>query len=128
METNYLLDTHTFLYWQLEEKSLSKKVLKLLSKPETSFFLSTLSILEIQYWIEIGRVEIQIGDIFSFIDSRPNFKILPFDRPSLVESIKLDSHRDPFDRIIVSTAIAYKLKLLSKDRLITKRFPNLVIW
>ena len=100
METEFLLDTHTFIYWHLDEKSLSKKVLKILEKLENNFFISSLSILE----------------------------ILSFDRPALIESIKLDSHRDPFDRIIVATAIAYKLKLLTRDRRILKSFPKVAVW
>jgi PIN domain nuclease of toxin-antitoxin system len=43
-------------------------------------------------------------------------------------SLKLDSHRDPFDRIIVATAQAYKLKLLTKNLRILKKFPKLAIW
>jgi PIN domain nuclease of toxin-antitoxin system len=128
METDFLLDTHTFIYWQLDEKSLSKRVLKIIEKPENNFFISSLSILEIQYLVEIGRIEISMGDIFSYIDSTPNFKLLSFDRPALIESIKLDSHRDPFDRIIVASAIAYKLKLLTKDSRILKLFPKVAIW
>lgn len=128
METDFLLDTHTFIYWHLEEKSLSKKVLKILQNRQNKFFISALSILEIQYLIEIKRIEMNIGEIFSYIDSSPNLKILPFDRPALIESIKLKSHRDPFDRIILATAFAYKLKLLTKDKLISKLFPKLVIW
>ena len=128
METEFLLDTHTFIYWHLEEKTLSKKVLKILERQENNFFISSLSILEIQYLVEIGRLEINMGDIFSYIDSTPNFKILSFDRLVLIESIKLDSHRDPFDRIIVATAIAYKLKLLTKDRRILKSFPKVAVW
>lgn len=128
METDFLLDTHTFIYWHLEEKSLSKKVLKILERQENNFFISSLSILEIQYLVEIGRLEMDMGDIISYIDSTPNFKILSFDRPALIESIKLDSHRDPFDRIIVATAIAYKLKLLTKDTRILKLFPKVAVW
>ena len=126
--TNYLLDTHSFVFWLLEEKSLSKKVLKILQKPENNFFISSMSILEIQYLVEIDRLEIELGDIFSYIDSTPNFNILAFDRPALVESLKLNSNRDPFDRIIVATAQAYKLKLLTKDLRILKTFPKLAIW
>ncbi len=125
---NYLLDTHCFIFWLLEEKSLSKKVLKILKKPENNFFISSMSILEVQYLVEIGRLEIEMGDIFSYIDSTPNFNILAFDRPALIESLKLDSHRDPFDRIIVATAQAYKLRLLTKDIRILKKFPKLAIW
>ena len=126
--TNYLLDTHSFVFWLLEEKSLSKKVLKILQKPENNFFISSMSILEIQYLVEIGRLEIELGDIFSYIDSTPNFNILAFDRPALIESLKLNSNRDSFDRIIVATAQAYKLKLLTKDLRILKTFPKLAIW
>jgi PIN domain nuclease of toxin-antitoxin system len=126
--TNYLLDTHCFIYWLLGEKSLSKKVLKILQKPENNFFISSMSILEIQYLVEVDKLQIEMGDIFSYIDSTPNFNILAFDRPALIESLKLDSHRDSFDRIIVATAHAYKLKLLTKDLRILKTFPKLAIW
>lgn len=128
METDYLLDTHTLIFWLLDEKSLSKKVLKILQKPENNFFVSAMSILEIQYLVEIGRLEMAIGDLFAYIDSTPNLKIIAFDRPSLIESVKLDSHRDPFDRIIVATSTAYRLKLLTRDPRLLKLFPKIAVW
>lgn len=128
METDFLLDTHTLIFWLLDEKSLSKKVLKILQKPANNFFVSAMSILEIQYLVEIGRLEMAIGDLFAYIDSTPNLKIIAFDRPALIESVKLDSHRDPFDRIIVAISIAYRLKLLTRDRRLLKLFPKVAVW
>jgi PIN domain nuclease of toxin-antitoxin system len=43
---NYLLDTHTFIWWALEPKKLSKRILQLLEAPSNNVFLSIVSIWE----------------------------------------------------------------------------------
>ena len=125
---SYLLDTHPFIWWLSNHHSLSGKVKTLLKSSLTRFYLSSISILEIQYLIEIGKIDTNIYDIYSYIKTTENYGILPFDENVLLESLKITSFRDPFDRIILSTAFAYNLKLITKDRSIHEKYPKKVIW
>ena len=123
----YVLDTHALLYWLLEKDQLTSKVRKILSLPSNRFCVSTASILEIEYLIEIGRVETGIGELLSYIQSQPAFYLQPFDELVLLETLEATEHRDPFDRIILGTAKAYKMPIITRDRWMKQQYKN-TIW
>lgn len=122
----YVLDTHALLYWLLEKEQLTSKVRKILSFPSNRFCVSTASILEIEYLIEIGRVETGIGELLSYIQSQPAFYLQPFDELVLLETLEASDHRDPFDRIILGTAKAYKMPIITRDRWMKQQYKNTV--
>jgi PIN domain nuclease of toxin-antitoxin system len=123
----YVLDTHALLYWLLEKDQLPSKVRKILSLPSNRFCISTASVLEIEYLIEIGRVEAEIGELLSYIQSQPAFSLQPFDELVLLETLDASEHRDPFDRIILGTAKAYKMPIITRDRWMKQQYKN-TIW
>ncbi|MFQ5641638.1 MAG: type II toxin-antitoxin system VapC family toxin [bacterium] len=114
--SDYVLDTHTFLYWLLDPLRLPTTVIELLEEDANDFVIPTVVIIEIQYLIEIGRVEARIADVLNYIESTTNFRLHPYDKPSLLKSIEPSKHRDPFDRIILGTAQALKCAVITKDR------------
>lgn len=122
----YVPDTHALLYWLLEKDQLTARVRKIFSQPSNRFCISTASILEIEYLIEIGRVEMEIGELLSYIQSQPAFCLQPFDELVLLETLEASEHRDPFDRIILGTAKAYKMPLITRDRWMKQQYKNTV--
>lgn len=124
--TTYVLDTHALLFWLLDKDSLPEKVREILNQPANRFCVSTASILEIEYLIEIGRVETGIGDLLSYVQSQPAFYLQPFDELVLLETLEASEHRDPFDRIILGTARAYKMPLITRDRWMKAQYKNTV--
>lgn len=123
----FAVDTHALLFWLLDKDSLTAKVRKIFSQPSNRFCVSTASILEIQYLIEIGRVETGIGDLLSYVQSQPAFYLQPFDELVLLETLEASEHRDPFDLIILGTAKAYKMPLITRDRWMQSQYKN-TIW
>ncbi len=128
MSSSYLIDTHPFIWWLSNPGLISRKVLKLIQNSLNNFHISTISLLEIQYLIETGKVVANVSEICSYIKANSNFYILPYDEIVLMESLHLSSFRDPFDRIITSTALAYNFKLITKDTWIKDVYPKIVLW
>ena len=112
----------------LAPRKLSKTARHLLAQKENALFVSTLSLLELQYLIEIGRVEADVQKVMLYLDTTERFTILPFDARALATAIRLSGTRDPFDRTILATAIAYHLPLISKDTWMRQNYPEHVQW
>ncbi|HCS21954.1 MAG TPA: PIN domain nuclease [Bacteroidetes bacterium] len=114
---NYLLDTHTFLWFLDGSNNLSMKARTSIENPENSKFISIASIWEIAIKMNLGKLKLdfKLEDLKEEI-IRSNFEILPLDFEHLIELSNLEViHNDPFDRIIISQAIAEKQTIISKD-------------
>ena len=115
----YLLDTHTIL-WVLEnEKRLSSKAIMIIEATKNDCFVSVGSLFEMTIKRKIGKLELSksIGGYADEIE-RIGVKILP------IKTIYLDSyeniplfadHRDPFDRLLIATAFAKNLVIITDD-------------
>ncbi len=120
----YVLDTHALIFWLMDASKLSAKTRKILSDAENRFCISTACILEIEYLIEIGRIETEIGDVLSYIQREQAFFLQPFDEMVLLETLVASEHRDPFDRIILGTATAYNLPIITRDRWMKSQYKK----
>lgn len=81
--------------------------------------------LEIQYLYEVGRIAVGADTILSYLTDR--IALAPDDTPYLVvvrAAASLRWTRDPFDRLIVTGAIASKQPLLTRDRLIRDNYSE----
>lgn len=116
----YLLDTHTFLWSLFDEKQLGKNAFSILSKPSNRCFLSVVSIWELSIKIRLEKVEFK-G--FNVEETKKYCRILgisllPLDLESISKNTYLQlksNHRDPFDRLIISTALTHDFTVLSCD-------------
>jgi len=120
----YALDTHALVFWLLDPSKLSAKTRAILRVTGNRFCISTACILEIQYLIEIGRIEAEIGEVLSYIQREHAFFLQPFDEIVLLETLDASEHRDPFNRIILGTAKAYNLPIITRDRWMKSQYKN----
>ena len=114
---NYLLDTHTFLWFLDRNNNLSGKARRIIENTENSKFISIASIWEFAIKMNLGKLklDIKLEELKEGI-LKNNFKILPLDFEHLIELSKLEEiHKDPFDRIIIAQAISEKQVIISKD-------------
>lgn len=124
----YLLDTHAVI-WLLssEDKKLPYNIRESIRYCEDSFFLSEISLVEIiqlqqrekivfNYRPNTTRNIIEANNI---IIIPPSGDILECFYSLPIPSINGSQHADPFDRIIISTAIKRNLTLISAD----SKFP-----
>jgi PIN domain nuclease of toxin-antitoxin system len=114
----FLLDTHTFLWFVSGDPNLPSSVRNKIIDVNQSCFLSSASLWEITIKRQIGKLDLNISleELFEYID-RNQFEIIPITYDHLLTLSNLPfHHRDPFDRLIVSQAIAENLIVISKDK------------
>ena len=125
----YILDTCAFI-WVLQNSSkLSQKALAILDG-EDDVFVSQASFLEIAIKQTTGKLNLD-KDIFALEDvcKAEEIQILPLELAYFerIKSLPL-IHRDPFDRIIIASAIEEDLTLLTNDGEIVKYQDVKTLW
>lgn len=125
---NCLVDTHVLIWRYLAPERLSPKAKRCFAKSEARFLIPAVSILETQYLVEIGRIELDMDEFLETLKGGQEFKILPFDEMALIHSLKLTGTRDPFDRMILGQALSLGTPILTRDRWMKKTAPDLVIY
>lgn len=117
----YLLDTHAFIWSFRNAEKLSKKVYEVISDAENEIFLSSISLWEIAIKYQLKKLDLGNLEIYHIpnIADEYNFSILvpePYDFITYSELPLKKEHRDPFDRLLIHTAIRNNLILISKDK------------
>ncbi len=120
----FLLDTHVYLWWIINDKNLSK-IAKSKIIEATEVYVSSASIWELAIKIKLKKLHADINQIVDAIVTS-DFIELPISarHASAVTSLP-DIHRDPFDRILVAQAICEPLILLTDDECL-KSYSELV--
>jgi len=114
----YLLDTHTFLWFVAGDKQLPESVKAKIKDVNEVCFLSVTSLWEITIKHQIGKLtlDISLKELFEYAD-RNQIEILQISNEHLLTLSKLPGHHsDPFDRLILSQALAENLTLITKDK------------
>jgi PIN domain nuclease of toxin-antitoxin system len=126
----YLLDTHAFLWFINGDEQISQKAKDAISDPDAIKYISIISLWEIAIKLNLGKLKLD----FPFEDLRKQvtlngFDLLPLTFEHTLELTNLDlHHRDPFDRIIISQALAEGLTLISKDGNFEKYSDLRLLW
>jgi PIN domain nuclease of toxin-antitoxin system len=120
-EVKALLDTH-FVLWIVTGAD------RLRSFPWLERYrpwgVSPVSLLEIQYLAEIGRIEIQNPQFTDALVEDPRFVIdeIPI-VPLMRRAIELTWTRDPFDRLIAAHSSVRRVPLCTTDRNVRDNHP-----
>tara|TARA_B100000315_G_scaffold244978_1_gene270298 strand:- start:170 stop:547 length:378 start_codon:yes stop_codon:yes gene_type:complete len=123
----YLLDTHPLVFLIYAPNSLSKKARNIIKNDSNVLYIPTLALLEVKYLFEVGKLKGDIADFTHYIKRKTNVLMADFSEGELREALLLESTRDPFDRIILSTAISMDIFILTKDKWMQKKYSK-VIW
>lgn len=125
-----LLDTCTFLWLAGGSASLSPGAAAAIRDASNQVYLSAVSAWEIASKYRTGRLPLPVPPdrlIPAERDVR-GLLALAFDEDAALQVLRLPPlHRDPFDRMLVSQAIAGGLVLVTPDPLITQ-YPVRVTW
>ena len=114
---NYLIDTHTFLWYLEGNSNLSKKARSIISDPQNQILISIASIWEIGIKIALGKLIIDVDlEVLKREIIKNQMEILPLDFEHIKELVNLEQlHKDPFDRILICQSKAEKLSIITKD-------------
>ena len=114
---NFLLDTHILIWAAISPHKFSSDLASLLSDPSNHLYFSSASIWEISIKESLGKRDFKISSKKLHGGLIENgYKEIKVSALHAMEVIKLPFiHRDPFDRILVSTAIWENMPLLTND-------------
>ena len=124
-----LLDTCTFL-WLAGGSPVSAGAAAAIGDPSNEVLLSAVSTWEIASKHKAGRLPLpEPPDQLIPAERRlRGVAALAFDEEAALQVIRLPPlHRDPFDRMLISQAIAHSLAIVTPDPLI-RQYPIRVIW
>ena len=118
-----LLDTHTALWMVNEHEKLSSAAKTLLLNDEHELFISIASLWEMAIKVSLGKLSEMDGGVSAFLAQMKNMPIEFF--PITTEHIEIIEtlpffHRDPFDRMLVATALSNDMTILTVDSNIPK--------
>jgi PIN domain nuclease of toxin-antitoxin system len=112
---NILLDTHVYLWWVADSRSLSKAARNRIAGAD-AVFVSAASIWEAIIKIGIGKLAADPVALVRGI-AGSGFEPLPVTPEHVLSLTRLrDHHKDPFDRILLAQAITEPLYFLTADR------------
>jgi len=130
----YVLDTHVWIWWQVNPKKISRKVGSLLKHPAhyEELLLSAISPWEFCKLLAKGRLGINCDPekwLAAALDM-PKLRIVALTPRIALASTTLPAcfHDDPADQIIVATARVEQATLLTKDERIQEYRHVQSIW
>ena len=112
-----LLDTHLLLWAMARPARLPSDVRDLLNDPDNELFFSAASLLEVAIKFALGREDFTVDPRLmrrGLLDN--GYLELPITSEHAVAVVNLPPiHKDPFDRILISQAMAEGMLLLTVD-------------
>jgi PIN domain nuclease of toxin-antitoxin system len=125
-----LLDTCTFLWWAAGDTLVPGDVADRLREPDEQVFLSCASAWEICIKHALGKLMLPLPPSEYIPDRRKRLAITPLslEEQDVLSLSRLPAlHRDPFDRMLVSQAIARGLILVTPDPAV-RAYPCRTWW
>ena len=119
---NCLLDTHTIIWYLEDSERLPNSTKQIISDPENTIFICSVSLWEITIKTSLDKLKLDLSldELFSTIENS-DFYVLDFENEYLMELSGLpEIHKDPFDRLIISTALFEELAIITADENIGK--------
>ena len=120
--TKYLLDTHVVLWFAENSPLLSSKAKNAIMDINCENYVSLVSVWEAAIKLGTKKLRLDGGlvEFFRIIDEN-GFVTLSVERDYLLKLPALpDYHKDPFDRLLIATAISENMTLITVDENIHK--------
>lgn len=125
-----LLDTHTFLWWNMDDPQLSNAARAFIKDGQNEVFVSAASAWEIAIKCARGRLSLpeSPGQYVPDRMAAHRFLPLPVQISHALQVFNLpDIHQDPFDRLLVAQSQLEDIPILSADAVIPQ-YGVSVIW
>ena len=118
----YLLDTHAIIWYMEESSELPQEITALIDNPVMDVCICAISLWEIAIKMNLGKLEIKLtlDELLAYVKTR-EFRIINIEDEHLLSLHDLPYiHKDPFDRLLVATAITEGLTIITIDENIHK--------
>ncbi len=116
---NLLLDTQAFLWYEAADSRLTDKAKDAIQNPANIKFISIASFWEIVIKASLGKL--QLHKPLEVLYSLKGYQHLNISFFHFEKLMNLEfHHKDPFDRLIISQALAEKTQVVSSDEIFDK--------
>ena len=125
-----LLDTHAFLWWNLDDPQLSQTAQEFIKDRRNQIFLSAVPAWEIAVKAARGRLQLPDKPSYYFAKRIKHYVLsaLPIVITHALHEYDLpDIHQDPFDRFLIAQSQTEQLPIVTKDRKIAQYDVD-IIW
>jgi PIN domain nuclease of toxin-antitoxin system len=117
---NFLLDTHTLIWFVLDDPLLSAFARALIEDPNNEILVSPASFWEIAIKVSRGKLALNqpYGNFIDLCRNQYGFRGLPIEpaHTTCVASMPFPrGHKDPFDRLLIAQAIVESIPIVSVD-------------
>ena len=120
------LDTHTAIFlWEGRNEVFGPSSRKLLE--EAILLISPMVRLEMTFLKEVGKLKVEPDHLLGSLTSDLGVTVTSESLEALIPlAMPLSWTRDPFDRLIVATALLHQVPLVTRDTKIRENFQNAV--
>ena len=118
----YLLDTHVLIWLAENSSKLPYEIKELVKHPTNVIAVSSVSLWEIAIKMKLGKLDIDVtlDELLAAVENS-DFEILQIESSYLRSLSTLPFlHKDPFDRLLIATAVADGLTIITADENIQK--------
>ena len=117
---NFLLDTHALIWFQENNPKISETIMRSIQEPNNTIFFSQISLFEISIKQKIGKLPAFRATVEEIYNQAINdgFTFLSIQNNHLFNYSKIplkEDHRDPFDRLLIATAIEEGAAIITAD-------------
>ena len=128
--TDYLLDTHTLLWWLFDDLKLSSAARQAIADPEHRIWVSAASAWEIATKARLGKLP-EAGDVpvrLEYYLRKARFSELAVAISHGLRAGALPGpHRDPFDRMLMAQSLAIRYPNITVDPVFSE-YGVSVLW
>ncbi len=127
-----LLDTCTLFWLSSEPNGLSKQARNAIQENPNDLFVSAISALEFAIKTAKGHLRLPLKDAvtwFREVLTHHGISQVPVNFQISGQSGELPAHhKDPYDRLIIATALEYRMTVVTPDRLIHQYTEIECLW
>lgn len=115
---SHLLDTHVLLWWLMQPERIPARAIAVIEQSE-QVSVSALSFWEISLKYSLGKLELHglMPDELPDYTRQSGLAVLECESSIFARFHQLPKlgHKDPFDRLLIHTAIRHGMTLISRD-------------
>ena len=119
MNERVLIDTQALIWFAENASTLSASAVALVDDSANVRLASVASVWEMAIKISIGKLTLKTGTLAEFVDilTANEIELLPVlaEDALRVQTLPLEQHKDPFDRLIAAQCLRQSLTLVSID-------------
>lgn len=125
-----LLDTHAALWLVQGDARLSDRALaRIRASNRNELFVSGMLLLELSMLIRKDRVRVRSSALDFVAGLAARFEVVPMSAAIAVRAMELSLPQgDPFDRVMVATALELEADLVTRDSAITESGLVPIVW